>query len=92
MASDIVYQSAVATTGGTLTGANYLEDKVNIISPDSLLDFHVFITSIGGLSIRDIIFCITALITIRAALRIKKIKLEELAKLKSDKEKVSKDD
>jgi hypothetical protein len=87
MASDLFQQGVVTTTAGTLTGANYVEGKVNMISPDSLLDYQVFMTSIGGLSIRDIVFCVTAVITIRAALKFKNIKLKSLSRRKSDRSK-----
>lgn len=85
MASDLFTQSAIAATAGTLTGANYVEKKVDIISPDSLLDFQVFICQYGGLSFRDVVFCLTAIITVRAALKVKDIKLGKLARRKVDK-------
>ena len=88
MASDLLQQGTVAATGATLTGANYVEDKVlNIISPDSLLDYQIISTSVGGISFRDLVFIITAIITIRAALKVKNIKLSNLKRRKSDRRK-----
>jgi hypothetical protein len=90
MPSDLFHQSTVTVTAATLTGANYVEDKVNIISPNSLLDYQLLIVDLGGLpyglGVRDIVFCITAFITIRAALKVKDIKLRSLRRRKFDKE------
>ncbi len=86
MASDLLHHGTVAATAGTLTSANYVEDKVmNVVSPDSLLDFQIITTIAGGLSVRDIVFMVTAFITIRAALKVKDIKLKSLKRRKSDK-------
>lgn len=86
MASDLLHQGTVAATAGTLTSANYVEDKVmNVVSPDSLLDFQILTTVAGGLSVRDIVFMVTACITVRAALKVKNIKLKSLRRRKSDK-------
>ena len=75
MASDLLTQSTIAGTTATLTSANYLESKVNVISPDSLLDFQVLTSQYGGLSVRDLFFCITAFITIRAAIKVADISI-----------------
>lgn len=89
MPSELFHQSTVTATAATLTGANYVDEKVNIISPNSLLDFQLFIVDLGGLpyglGIRDIVFCVTAVITIRAALKVKNIKLRSLERRRSDK-------
>lgn len=86
MASDLIHHGTVAATAGTLTSANYVEDKVmNVVSPDSLLDYQLITTIAGGLSVRDIVFIITACITIRAALKVKDIKLRSLRRRKTDK-------
>lgn len=89
MPSDLFHQGTVTATAATLTGANYVEDKVNIISPNSLLDYQLFIVDLGGmpygLGVRDLVFCITAVITIRAALKVKDIKMRTLKRRKTDK-------
>ena len=75
MNPDVIQQEIVAATGGTLTGANYVEDTmIKIVSPDSLLDYQLITTLARGLSIRDVVFIVTAIITIRAARKYKKIK------------------
>lgn len=82
MASDLLQQGIVAATGVTLTSANYVEETIlPIIPPDSLLDYQVLVTAAGGLSARDLVFIVTAIITIRAALKVKNISLGRLGKL-----------
>jgi hypothetical protein len=84
MASELLTQSTIGGTTATLTSANYLEGKVSIPSPDSLLDLQVIVTEYGGLSVRDLFFCLTAYMTIRAALKVSDITMGKLKKRKKE--------